>query len=302
MSSPVLIVILGPTAIGKTAWAIEVAEHFQTEIISADSRQLFREMRIGVARPSEEELQRVPHHFIATTSIHEHVSAGTFAEQARTVMHALFEQHDVVVCAGGSMLYVDALLNGMDDLPGDPTVRANWVDAWKQHGVEWLAAELEMRDPDYHAQVDLHNPHRLIRALEICTITGKTFSSLRTAKHQPLPYQVIKIGVNAEREVIYDRINQRVLQMMEQGFVEEVKSLLPHQHLNALNTVGYKEIFEYLAGACTLNEAIERIQQHTRQFAKRQLTWWRRDEDIHWFSRDELHTKGMAFLREAIGR
>ncbi|MFM7731360.1 MAG: tRNA (adenosine(37)-N6)-dimethylallyltransferase MiaA [Flavobacteriales bacterium] len=291
MSQPVLIVILGPTAIGKTALAIDVAKHFQTEIISADSRQIFRELNIGVARPSEEELAQVKHHFIATSSIHDQVSAGRFAEQARATLHDLFQQHEVVVCAGGSMLYLDAFIQGLDDLPGNPELRQQLMQEHQDKGMGWLNARLQELDPVYYDQVDLHNPHRVIRALEVCITSGQPFSTLRTSAHQPLPCRVVKIGIEAPREEMYQRINERVLNMMDQGLEEEARALLPHRELNALNTVGYQELFAYFDGAMSKQEAIERIQQHTRNFAKRQLTWWRRDDDIQWASSDQWRSR-----------
>lgn len=300
MSQPVLIVILGPTAIGKTALAIDVASHFQTEIISADSRQIFRELNIGVARPSEEDLARVRHHFIASASIHEHVSAGRYAEQARRLLDALFQRHNVVVCAGGSMLYLDAFIHGLDDLPGNAEVRKQLMQELDEKGLSWLTERLKALDPDYYHQVDLSNPHRVIRALEVCTVAGRPFSALRTSAQQPLPCWVVKVGIQAPREEVYRRIDERVVQMIHLGLVEEARALLPHRALNALNTVGYQEVFEYMDGVRDMQMTIQKIQQHTRNFAKRQLTWWRRDADIHWASGEQIRSSDFQFIKDRI--
>ena len=277
-----LIVILGPTAVGKTAHAIQLAQTLGTEIISADSRQIFKELNIGAARPSLEELSAVKHHFIGSASIHEPYSAGQYEREALTKLNELFQQYDSVVCCGGSMMYVDALLQGFDDLPSDKTVREHWSKRFKEEGIEALQRELEKLDPDYYTQVDIHNPHRLIRALEVCTVAGMPYSSLRKASGIERNFTVEKIGLEMPREQLYDRINSRVLRMMEDGLLEEARALYPFKQLQALNTVGYKELFDYFDGACSIEEAIQKIQQHTRNFAKRQLTWWRRDAQITW--------------------
>jgi tRNA dimethylallyltransferase len=277
-----LIVILGPTAVGKTAYAIQLARTLGTEIISADSRQIFKELNIGAARPSLEELSAVKHHFIGSASIHEPYSAGQYEREALTKLNELFQQYDSVVCCGGSMMYVDALLQGFDDLPSDRAVREQWSKRFKEEGIEALQRELEKMDPDYYTQVDIHNPHRLIRALEVCTVAGMPYSSLRKASGIQRNFTVEKIGLEMPREQLYDRINARVLRMMEDGLLEEARALYPFKQLQALNTVGYKELFDYFDGACSIEEAIQKIQQHTRNFAKRQLTWWRRDAQITW--------------------
>jgi len=277
-----LIVILGPTAVGKTAHAIQLARTLGTEIISADSRQIFKELNIGAARPSLEELSAVKHHFIGSASIHEPYSAGQYEREALTKLNELFQQYDSVVCCGGSMMYVDALLQGFDDLPSDKTVREHWSKRFKEEGIEVLQSELQVKDPDYYTQVDIHNPHRLIRALEVCTVAGMPYSSLRKASGIERNFTVEKIGLEMPREQLYDRINARVLRMMEDGLPEEARALYPFKQLQALNTVGYKELFDYFDGACSIEEAIQKIQQHTRNFAKRQLTWWRRDAQITW--------------------
>lgn len=279
-----LIVVLGPTAVGKTAFAVKLAQSLGTEIISADSRQIYKELNIGAARPSQEELTLVPHHFIASASIQDEYSAGRYEREALTRLSELFVRLDTVVCCGGSMLYVDALIHGFDDLPKDRAVRDEWSEQLQQEGIESLQAALKRLDPEYYLQVDLHNPHRLIRALEVCTISGRKYSELRQSVQKPREFVVEKIGLDMPREQLYKRIDDRVLSMMEAGLLNEVKSLMPYRQLQALNTVGYKELFDHLDGLYSLDEAVGKIQQHTRNFAKRQLTWWRRDSEIQWKS------------------
>jgi tRNA dimethylallyltransferase len=281
-----LIVILGPTAVGKTAYAIRLAQSLRTEIISADSRQIFKELNIGAARPTEEELAQVPHHFIASATIHEDYSAGRFEREALATLRDLFSSHDTVVCCGGSMMYIDALLNGFDDLPSDKNIRNEWSRKLESEGIESLQKELKRLDPDYYTQVDILNPHRLIRALEVCKVAGVPYSSLRKSQYAQRDFTVEKIGISLPRAALYDRINQRVVYMMKMGLEEEVKNLYPHRDLQALNTVGYKELFDFFDGLCSREEAIKKIQQHTRNFAKRQLTWWRRDSGINWITPD----------------
>lgn len=277
-----LIVVLGPTAIGKTAYAVALAKSLGTEIISADSRQIFQELNIGVARPSEAELNAVVHHFVASASILEEYSAGRFEREALERLTDLFDRYDTVVCCGGSMLYIDALVEGMDDLPGDKSVREQWIKRLKEEGLSSLQNELLQLDPEYYSQVDLSNPHRIIRALEVCAVSGKAYSSLRTAQGKKRNFEVNKIGLEMPREELYKRIDARVVGMMEKGLEQEALQLLPHRQLQALNTVGYKEMFDYFDGRCSLDDAVAKIQQHTRNFAKRQLTWWKRQSDIQW--------------------
>lgn len=294
-----LIVIIGPTAIGKTAFAIELAQSFQTEIISADSRQFFKELNIGVARPSDTELAAVKHHFIGFISIEEEYSAGRYAADALDLLNQLFEKHDTVVCCGGSMLYVDALVNGLDDLPGDKTIRSSIQNELNEFGLSYLQRRLKELDPVYYNQVDLNNPHRVMRAIEVCLVTGNRYSDLRKQTTQERSFDTIKIGLTSEREWLYNRINQRVDIMMKQGLLDEVKSVYPQRNLNALNTVGYKELFDHLDGNSTMEESIDKIKQHTRNFAKRQLTWWRRDESINWIQMDTASSaleEALSFL------
>jgi tRNA dimethylallyltransferase len=281
-----LIVILGPTAVGKTAYAISLAKSFGTEIISADSRQIFKELNIGAARPTEEELSQVPHHFIASATIQEEYSAGRYEREALDKLIHLFTRHDTVVCCGGSMLYINALLKGFDDLPSDKNIRNEWSKKFQSEGIETLQQELHRLDPEYYTQVDIHNPHRLIRALEVCTVAGVPYSSMRKAQDSQRDFVVEKIGIDIPREKLYTRINERVIRMMDLGLEEEARSLYRFKHLQALNTVGYKELFDYFDGQSSKKEAVDKIQQHTRNFAKRQLTWWRRDSQINWITPD----------------
>ncbi len=285
-----LVVILGPTGVGKTALAVRLAQHYHTEIISADSRQFFRELKIGVARPDETELAAVKHHFIAFLPVTEEYSAGRFESDAIPVIQQLMQQNDVVICAGGSMLYVDALINGLDDLPSDSELKREL----EEMNIEDLLRELAEKDPEYFQKVDQKNPHRIIRAVEVCRLTGKKFSSLRTADRAKRDFEVIKIGLNGEREWVYDRINRRVDLMIEAGLENEVKTVMVYRHLNALNTVGYKEFFDFFDGKWSREEAIQKIKQYSRNFAKRQLTWWRRDESIQWIDVQKVDTLSTA--------
>ncbi len=290
-----LVVITGPTGIGKTALAIQFAQQFGTEIISADSRQFFKELNIGVARPNVAELNAVPHHFIAFLSIHQKFSAGQFASEARGLLAQLFLKNDVVVCAGGSGLYLDAFLNGFDDLPHDEDVRKMLINEWHQKGLQQLQSELKEKDPFYFEKVDKENPHRIIRALEVIRITNSPFSKLRKGEIDKVAARVVKLGLTAEREFIYDRINTRVDQMIIEGLEEEARGLISYKHLNALNTVGYKEFFDYFDGVWSREVAIEKIKQHSRNYAKRQMTYWRRDSSIH-----SIDAQSKNLLEQAI--
>lgn len=296
-----LVVILGPTAVGKTALSIGLATHLKTEIISSDSRQVFTELNIGVARPTEEELSAVKHHFIAFRSVEEDYSAGMFARDALNLVDELFLKYDTLVCCGGSMLYVDALLNGLDDLPSNPQIRQELQRDFEQYGISHLQEKLKELDETYFHQVDLQNPHRLMRAIEVCLASGRTYSELRKANPQTRSFQTIKIGLTAERNLLYERINKRVDMMIESGLIEEAKSVVHLAHLNSLNTTGYKELFPYFNGEISKEEAIEKIKQHTRNFAKRQLTWWQRDTEIQWIEIDkenDLLKRALTILDE----
>ena len=283
-----LISIVGPTAVGKTALAIKVAQHLNTEIISADSRQFFKEMEIGTAKPSAEELAAAPHHFISSHHITELFSTGDFEVQAMALLTRLFEEKDQVVLVGGSGLYVNAVLNGLDDLPAtDLSIRAALNEQFQAEGLEGIKAQLASLDPEYYAQVDQFNTQRVIRGLEFVLSTGKKLSSFQSNRKKLRPFNIIKIGLNNERQALYSQINQRVDQMMDMGLLDEVKRLLPYREVNALKTVGYTELFDYLDGACSLAEAVDKIKQNTRRFAKRQLTWFRKDEEIKWFAPEQ---------------
>ena len=283
MKKKVLLAVVGPTAIGKTALGIQLAKHFDTEILSADSRQFFKEMEIGTAVPSQEELAQVPHHFIQHKSIFEPYSVGDFEKEAMGLLDGLFQQKDTVVIVGGSGLYVDALVHGLDEFPEvDPDIRAALNQKLEKNGLSSLQEELKLKDPSYYKIVDLENPHRLIRALEVCRASGQPFSSFLNRPKPKRPFKTLYVGLEAPREVIYERINQRVDLMMQAGLLEEAERLYPHKTLNALQTVGYKELFEYLDGHCTLEFAVSEIKKNTRRFAKRQLTWLRKNKDILW--------------------
>lgn len=280
-----LIVITGPTAIGKTGLAIFIAKKLKTEIISFDSRQFYQEMKIGTAVPSDEELKEVPHHFIQNLSIEQDYSVGNFERDALVKIEELFEKYDYLVFVGGSGLYEKAVTEGLDEFPQvDKSIRLNLIYEYDIHGLEPLQNELKEVDPVYYNLVDLNNPVRIIRALEIYRGTGKPYSSYRKNNYSARNFQVTKIGLELSREEIYDRINKRVDLMMQEGLLEEVKSLYPKKHLNSLQTVGYRELFDYLDGKIELDFAIEEIKKNTRRYAKRQLTWYRKDPRIKWFS------------------
>lgn len=270
-----VVAISGPTGVGKTALAISLANHFQTEIISCDSRQFYKEMSIGVARPSEEELNAARHHFISFLSVEEEYTAGMFSRDARAKIQELFQKNEVVVVVGGSMLYMDALLYGLDELPGDKEVRNTLNKRCELEGLSVLVEELKTKDPDFASRVDLENSHRVIRALEVIQITGKSFSELRTKSSDAIDAEIIHVFLSGEREWVYDRINRRVDSMVEEGLFAEVESLLPLRNMQALNTVGYKEIFHFFDGEISKQDAVVEIKKNTRNYAKRQMTWYR---------------------------
>lgn len=283
-----LIVIAGPTAIGKTALAITLAQYFKTEIISADSRQFFKEMSIGTAKPNAAELAAAKHHFIDSHSINTFFSTGDFEKQALEVLDEIFNRNDLAIMAGGSGLYLDAVTRGLDELPDtDMEIRNQLNKLFETAGLEPIKAQLEAVDPEYYAKVDQANTQRLIRGLEFFLSTGKKVSSFLTNSKKQRPFNIIKIGLNMERSLLYQRINHRVDMMLQEGLLEEVKSLEDYRELNALKTVGYAELFDYLDGTITYEAAVEKIKQNTRRFAKRQLTWFRRDEQINWFTPDQ---------------
>ncbi|QNN43248.1 tRNA (adenosine(37)-N6)-dimethylallyltransferase MiaA [Pedobacter roseus] len=283
-----LISIVGPTAIGKTALAIQIARHFGTEIISADSRQFFKEMAIGTAKPDAEELAAAKHHFIDSHSVSQLFSTGDFEIEGLKTLDEIFQKHDVAIMVGGSGLYVNALINGLDEMPDiDLSIREKLNKQFEEEGLAVIQNQLAESDPEYFAKVDQQNPQRMIRGLEVFLSTGQKLSSMLSATKKERPFNIIKIGLNTDRTVLYNRINLRVDQMIANGLLEEVKSLTPFKQYNALNTVGYSEIFDYFDGKLSLEEAIAAIKQNTRRFAKRQLTWFRRDEEINWFEPDQ---------------
>ncbi|WP_286755926.1 tRNA (adenosine(37)-N6)-dimethylallyltransferase MiaA [Roseivirga sp. UBA838] len=296
-----LICIVGPTAVGKTALAIEVAEYFQTEILSADSRQFYRELEIGTAKPNAQELSRVSHHFINSHSIHDSYDVGKFEKDALRLIEQLHSQHDVLVLVGGSGLFVNAVCHGLDEFPEVPgEVRQKLNDELEENGLSPLVEELKRTDPEYAAVVDLHNPQRVIRALEVIRVSGRPFSHFRknqNKKHRP--FCVHKIGLHMEREKLYERIDARMDAMIEQGLFEEAEKLLALEHLNALQTVGYQEIFPYLKGEYSREEAIRLLKRNSRRYAKRQLTWFRRDSEVQWFKPDSAE-EVVSYLKEQL--
>lgn len=292
-----LITIVGPTAIGKTALSIQVAQHYNTEIISADSRQFFKEMYIGTAVPYPEELAAAPHHFIQHLSVDAPYSVGHFEKEAIQKINLLHQKYNNLVMVGGSGMYVDAVINGLDDFPDvKDGVREELKELLDTNGIEALQKLLLEKDPTYYNTVDIQNTQRVIRALEVCISSGEAFSSFRNKVKPPRNFNTIKIGLQADREIMYDRINRRVDLMIEMGLIKEVESLLSRKHNNALITVGYRELFEYFEGTVTLDRAIENIKTNTRRFAKRQMTWYRRDNTIHWFDYKTPFEEVASFL------
>ncbi|MDP3467440.1 MAG: tRNA (adenosine(37)-N6)-dimethylallyltransferase MiaA [Daejeonella sp.] len=287
--SKTLIIIAGPTAAGKTALAIQIAKHFQTEIISADSRQFYREMNIGTAKPSKEELAAVRHHLIDSHSIKDTFSVGDFEREVINLLEQLFKVHDQVILVGGSGLFINAVCNGFDELPvASEETRTILNQLLAEKGIEYLQQKLKEVDPVYYSEVDTNNPQRLIRALEVFECSGNPFSSYHTRTAKQRNFNIIKLAISPEREKLYEQINLRVDQMVENGLFEEVEKLSEYKHLNALNTVGYSEIFECLDMKISKQEATDKIKQNTRRFAKRQLTWFKKSEDIKWFDPLEL--------------
>ena len=273
---PTLIVLIGPTGVGKTELSLRLAENFHTSIVSADSRQLYAELKIGTAAPTPDQLKRVPHYLVGTLHLTDYYSAAQYEQEAMEILHQLFTEHEVVVLTGGSMMYVDAICKGIDDIPTvDAETRQVMLQKYEEEGLEQLCAELRLLDPDYYRIVDLKNPKRVIHALEICYMTGKTYTSFRTQQKKERPFRILKIGLTRDREELYDRINRRVDQMMEEGLLDEVRSVLSYRHLNSLNTVGYKELFKYLDGEWELPFAIEKIKQNSRIYSRKQMTWFK---------------------------
>ena len=283
-----LIVITGPTAVGKTDLCMEIAERFDIPIINADSRQLFRELRIGTASPTPEQLAKVRHYFVGTLNIGDYYSASMYEQDVMTLLGQLFKTSDYALLSGGSMMYIDAVCNGIDDIPTvDEKTRTLMKRRLAEEGLEKLVEELRRIDPEHYEVVDRQNPRRVVHALEICHMTGQTYTSFRKAEKKQRPFEIIKIGLNREREELYNRINRRVDSMMEQGLLKEAEEMLPYRQANALNTVGYKELFSYFDGIWELDEAVERIKGNTRRYARKQLTWFKRDQQMKWFHPDE---------------
>lgn len=283
-----LVVLIGPTGVGKTALSLRLAEALNACIISADSRQLYADLKIGTAAPTAEELQQVPHHLVGTLKLTDYYSAAQYETEVMALLDKLFQERDHVLLTGGSMMYIDAVCKGIDDIPTvDAETRQLLMQKYETEGLEQLCAELRLLDPEYYKVVDLKNPKRVIHALEICYMTGRTYTSYRTQQAKQRPFRIIKIGLTRPREELYERINQRVLQMMADGLEAEARSVYPYRHLNSLNTVGYKEMFRYFDGEWTLPFAIEKIQQNSRIYSRKQMTWFKRDEEIRWFHPDE---------------
>ena len=292
LKRPTLLVILGPTGVGKTNISLRLAEYFACPIVSSDSRQFYRELKIGTAAPTEAQLSRVKHYFIGSHSIHDEYNAGQYEQDAIQLLDELFKMHNVVMLVGGSMMYIDAVCNGMDDIPNvDAETRVFWQKQYVESGLEFIQNELKRLDPVHYEQVDLQNPKRIIHALEICSMTGKPYSDLRTGQRKERNFNILKIGLNRPRPELYERINARVDEMIEEGLLDEAKQFYEYKHLNTLNTVGYKELYEYMDGNWTLDFAVSMIKQDSRRYAKRQLTWFNRDKEILWFHPDELESK-----------
>ncbi len=270
---------------------MDLATHFGIPIINADSRQIYRELKIGTARPTEEQMQQIKHYFVGTLGLEDYYSASLFEQQVLELLSQLFQTHDYALMTGGSMMYIDAVCDGIDDIPTiDDETRALMKRRLDEEGLERLCEDLKKLDPEYYQMVDKQNPRRVVHALEICTMTGQTYTSFRRREKRERPFRIIKIGLNRPREELYARINQRVDEMMAGGLLEEVKTMYPKRSLNALNTVGYKELFDYIDGRWPLEEAVERIKGNTRRYARKQLTWYKKDNQIRWFHPDEITT------------
>ena len=283
-----LLVLLGPTGVGKTEWSLRIAEELKCPILSADSRQIYRGMTVGTAAPTDEQLARVKHYFVGTLSPEAYYSASEYERDALSLLQQLHQEHDTVVRAGGSMMFIDAVCNGIDDIPTiDAKLREEVSELYQKEGLDAIRARLKILDPDFYDEVDLKNPKRVIHALEVCLMAGKPYSALRTNPEKARPFRIVKIGFTRPREELYERINRRVDDMIENGLVEEARRFYPQRHLNALNTVGYKELFDYFYGNCSLDFAIGKIKQHSRNYARKQMTWFKKDKDIRWIDLSE---------------
>ena len=289
--TPLLVVIAGPTAVGKTQLCVQVAQHFNTEIISADSRQFYKELAIGTAKPTFQEMQNVKHHFVNFLSIQQNYNVNEFEKEALVVLNKLFKQHQIVILTGGSGLFIDALCDGFDDdLPGaDEQLRAELETLYQKYGIEILQKKLNQLDPKFYQKIDLNNIKRLTRAIEVCMTTGKPYSELRKGTKQNRPFNLLKIALNRNREELFERINLRVEKMIQEGLLNEVKSVLVDKDKNALKTVGYSELFDFLEDKCTFEQAITNIKINTRRYAKKQINWFSKDTDYQWFHPDEIN-------------
>lgn len=296
-----MIVVVGPTGIGKTGVGIELAKAFDSVILSADSRQIYREIPVGTAAPTAEQQQEVPHFLVGTRSIFDYYNAYEFEQDALALTEQIFREKDIAFLVGGSMMYIDAFCNGIDDLPNvDPQVRSDLMQKLEQEGLEAIRRQLKQLDPDFYNQVDLKNPKRVVHAVEICIMTGRPYSQLRTQPKKERPFKIVKIGLDMDRQLLYERINTRVLQMMDQGLEQEARQLFAHQQLNALNTVGFKELFACFNGDHSLERAIELIQRNSRHYAKKQLSWFRRDQAINWFNPSDTEAIASFIKKELL--
>ena len=280
-----LITLQGPTGVGKTELSLRLAEFFDTCILNADSRQVYRDIPIGTAAPTEAEKQRVPHHFVGMLALDDYYSAAQYESDVLQLLNdEVFPQKDVAILSGGSMMYIDAVCKGIDDIPTiDAETREMMRERYEREGLEPLAEELRLLDPDYYAECDIRNPKRVVHALEICYMTGRSYTSFRVRRKAHRPFRIIKVGLQREREELYARINRRVDSMMQDGWLDEARCVLPFRHCNSLNTVGYKELFKYLDGEWELDFALEKIRRNTRVYSRKQMTWFRRDEEVRWF-------------------
>lgn len=292
-----LVLILGPTGVGKTELSLRLAERYGSPILNCDSRQVYRHIPIGTAAPTEEQQARVPHYFVGTRELEEDYNAGQYERDALALMARLFESHDILVMTGGSMLYADAVCFGLDDLPAVPEqIRREVQTHYEENGIAWLQSEVQRLDPDYWTEVDRSNPARLAHCVEMSLATGRPYSSLRTHTRKERPFRVVKIGLERPREQLYARIDTRVLQMMADGLADEAKAVYPKRALNSLQTVGFRELFGYLDGAYDLPRAVELIQRNTRHYAKRQMTWFRRDKEIYWLDANDDYEKNSSVI------
>lgn len=290
-----LLVLLGPTGVGKTEWSIRIASALNCSIVSADSRQIYRGMRIATAAPTSEQQEQIPHYFVGTFSPETYYSASNYEQDVISLLNELFAVQPVVILSGGSMMYIDALCKGMDELPTvDETLRRELQELYQREGLDPIRRQLKILDPLFYDQVDLKNPKRVIHALEICLMSGRPYSAMRTRPEKKRAFRIVKIGFTRDRNELYNRINHRVDAMVEEGIVEEARGFYPQRHLNALNTVGYKELFQYFDGEWTLVQAIDKIKQHSRNYARKQLTWFNKDQEIHWINLSESEPDVMS--------